>query len=253
MYITIKVITNVITYANILICHFPSNNLFPAIVDDIIDGNLNSVDIAKNLVVFIGNNPPIYTSKSFGVPGIINNNAITVSIFCGSLNNLLFSNLFTFSFGKNSYIKSLPYFFTKKYIIAVTINTDTIKNIVPHIGPKHIPASNSTGSPGNIANTTCASSSPNNISIPVIPEFVIFSLNSACPSGVFICFMIGIIYIVAMTRIVIVIISAINFIAFALFIFSIYFPSFNLDCSFKYISFFFELQVLFFVFLCRLL
>ena len=59
-----------------------------------------------------------------------------------------------FSFGKNSYIKSLPYFFTKKYISAVTMNTDIIRNIVPHIGPKQIPANSSTGSPGNIANTT---------------------------------------------------------------------------------------------------
>ena len=63
------------------ICHFPCNSLFPAIVDDIIDGNLSSVAIAKNLDAFIGNNPPIYTNKSFGVPGIKNNNAITVSIF----------------------------------------------------------------------------------------------------------------------------------------------------------------------------
>ena len=44
-----------------LTCHFPCNNLFPAIVDDIIDGNLNSIDIAKNLDVFIGSSPPIYT------------------------------------------------------------------------------------------------------------------------------------------------------------------------------------------------
>ena len=73
MYITINVTTNVITYANILTCHFPCNSLSPAIVDDIIDGNLSSVDIAKNLDVFIGNSPPIYTNKSFGVPGIKNN------------------------------------------------------------------------------------------------------------------------------------------------------------------------------------
>ena len=110
--------------------------------------------------------------------------------------------------------------------MAVTINTDIIKNIVPHIGPKHIPASNSTGSPGNTANTTCANSNPKSINIPVSPEFVIFSLNSAWPSGVFICFIIGIMYIVAITNIAIVIISAINFMAFALFIFFTYLPSF---------------------------
>ena len=111
--------------------------------------------------------------------------------------------------------------------MAVTINTDIIKNIVPHIGPKHIPANNSTGSPGNTANTTCANSNPKSINIPVSPEFVIFSLNSAWPSGEFICFIIGIMYIVAITNIAIVIISAISFIACALFIFFIYWPSFN--------------------------
>ena len=104
----------------------------------------------------------------------------------------------------------------------VTIKTDIIKNIVPHIGPKHIPASISIGSPGKIANTICANSSPNNIRIPVIPEFVIFSLNSACPSGVFICFMIGIIYIVAMANIAIINISAISFSILALFNFFIF-------------------------------
>ena len=195
--------------------------LFPNIVDDIIDGNLNSVDIAINLDDFIGNNAPIYTNKSFGVPGIKNKIIITNSIFFSSFSNLLFSNLSTFSFGKNSYIKSLPNFFTRKYIKHVTIKTDTIKNIVPHIGPKHTPASISIGSPGKIANTTCASSSPNSISTPVIPEFVIFSLNCACPSGVFISFIIGIMYIVAISNIAITKISAINFIIFALFIFFI--------------------------------
>lgn len=106
------------------------------------------------------------------------------------------------------------------------MNTDIIRNIVPHIGPKQIPANSSTGSPGNIANTTWASSKPNNINIPVIPELVIFSLNSACPSGVFICFITGIMYIVAITNIAIVIISAISFMAFALFSFFTYLPSF---------------------------
>ena len=57
--ITIAVIANVITYANILTFHCPSNNLSPAIVDDIIDGNLNNVESAKNLDVFIGYSPPI--------------------------------------------------------------------------------------------------------------------------------------------------------------------------------------------------
>ena len=47
--ITIKVIKNVITYASIITCHFPPRILSPAIVDDIIDGNLNNVDIAINL------------------------------------------------------------------------------------------------------------------------------------------------------------------------------------------------------------
>ena len=45
----------------------------PASVDVIIDGNLANVEIATNFDAFIGSNPPIYTNKSFGVPGIINN------------------------------------------------------------------------------------------------------------------------------------------------------------------------------------
>ena len=67
-----------------LTCHFPPNKLLPAIVDEIIDGNLNNVAISINLLYFIGNSPPIYTNKSFGVPGIKNNNIITISIFFSS-------------------------------------------------------------------------------------------------------------------------------------------------------------------------
>ena len=51
------------------------------------------------------------------------------------VSKMLETQTITFSFGKNSYIKSLPNFFTKKNIKHVTIKTDIIKNIVPHIGP----------------------------------------------------------------------------------------------------------------------
>ena len=71
--ITFKSHTNVITYANILTCHFPCNSLSPAIVDDITDGSLTNVDISMNFNGLIGSRPPIYTNKSFGVPGIKNN------------------------------------------------------------------------------------------------------------------------------------------------------------------------------------
>ena len=52
-----------------------------AIVEDITDGNLANVEISMNFDGFIGNNPPIYTSKSFGVPGTINNRHKTSSTF----------------------------------------------------------------------------------------------------------------------------------------------------------------------------
>lgn len=44
--------------------------LAPASVEDITDGILASVDITRNLDIFIGSNPAIYVNKSLGVPGI---------------------------------------------------------------------------------------------------------------------------------------------------------------------------------------
>ena len=41
----------------------------PTIVEVITDGNLTSVAININLNGFTGKSPPIYTNKSFGVPG----------------------------------------------------------------------------------------------------------------------------------------------------------------------------------------
>ena len=77
----IPTIKNVITYTKILIFQFPETILAPAIVEDIIDGNLAIVDTITNLTGFIGNNPAIYANKSFGVPGIINKINIIISIF----------------------------------------------------------------------------------------------------------------------------------------------------------------------------
>ena len=107
----------------------------PASVDVIIDGNLANVEIATNFDVFIGSNPPIYTNKSFGVPGIINNIINIYSIFLGFLNNLLFSILSIFYLLQKLYINSFPYFRTAKKIIVVVINTENIKNIVPKNPP----------------------------------------------------------------------------------------------------------------------
>lgn len=45
----------------------PLAKFAPANVDEITEGNLANVDISINLNGFIGNNPAIYTSKSFGV------------------------------------------------------------------------------------------------------------------------------------------------------------------------------------------
>ena len=51
------------------ICQLPFTIVDPVSVEDNTDGILANVDINKNLTEFIGNNPAIYTSKSFGVPG----------------------------------------------------------------------------------------------------------------------------------------------------------------------------------------
>ena len=99
--IPIPVRINVITYTNILIFQFPSDILLPAIVDDIIDGNLQNVAININFIGFIGNRPPIYVNKSFGVPTIKNNIISNFSIFFEFLKYLLFSILSIFSFLKN--------------------------------------------------------------------------------------------------------------------------------------------------------
>ena len=66
-----------------VICIFPFTIPTPAIVDDITDGNLANVDINMNLSGFIGSKPPIYTNKSFGVPGIKNSIIIISSTFLG--------------------------------------------------------------------------------------------------------------------------------------------------------------------------
>ena len=66
-------------------------------VDEIIDGNRSNVAIAINLDDLIGNMAPIYTNRSFGVPGNKNSSIITISIVFSFLYNLLFSN-FVFIF-----------------------------------------------------------------------------------------------------------------------------------------------------------
>ena len=75
------VIANVIKYTTILIFQFPSVILLPAIVEDIIDGNLQNVAININLNGFIGNKAPIYVNKSLGVPVIKNKIINILSIY----------------------------------------------------------------------------------------------------------------------------------------------------------------------------
>ena len=87
------VIINVTKSTIALISHFPTDILAPASVDEITDGNLTNVDININLIGFIGNKPPKYTIKSFGVPGMKNNIQTKISIVLVFLNNLLFSIL----------------------------------------------------------------------------------------------------------------------------------------------------------------
>ena len=119
---------NVMAYIARLIFQSPLIKLSPANVEDTTEGNLAKVDISINLSGFIGNNPAIYTSKSFGVPGTINNIIIIHSIFFGFFNNLLFSIFFTFSSSQMSYTNLLPSFLTKKNIAVVMIHTDIVIN-----------------------------------------------------------------------------------------------------------------------------
>ena len=95
--ISTPVIKNVATYTDIITFQFPSTRLLPAIVDDIIEGNLANVDISKNFSVFIGNNPPMYVNKSFGVPGIKNKMNKVISIYLVTLNHFEFSIFYIFS------------------------------------------------------------------------------------------------------------------------------------------------------------
>lgn len=109
--------------------------MLPAIVEEMIDGNLAKVEISKNLSGFIGNSPPIYTSRSFGVPGIKNSKNKTVSTFFSSENHLLFSSLSIFSFETKLYIKFLPNLLTAKKIIKLLRNAPKNTTISPPIGP----------------------------------------------------------------------------------------------------------------------
>ena len=77
----IAVITNVIANTVIIISQLPSKILFPITVDVIIDGNLANVEINIKCNGFTGKIPPIYTNKSFGVPGIKNSIKNIISNF----------------------------------------------------------------------------------------------------------------------------------------------------------------------------
>ena len=90
--------------------------------EEIIEGNLAKVLIPKNLNGLTGNSPPIYTIKSFGVPGIKNSiNKVKYNFFSFE-NNLLFSIFSILSFDAKLYIKSLPNVLTAKKIIKPLMN-----------------------------------------------------------------------------------------------------------------------------------
>ena len=96
--------------------------------EEIIEGNLAKVLIPKNLNDLTGNSPPIYTIKSFGVPGIKNNtNKVKYSFFLFE-NNLLFSIFSIFSLDAKLYIKSLPMVLTAKKIIKLLMNAPSKNN-----------------------------------------------------------------------------------------------------------------------------
>lgn len=69
----------------------------PKRVNASIAGILAIVEIKINLIEFTGSNPPIYTNKSFGVPGNKNRIKKIISSLLGFLNHLLFSNFSIFS------------------------------------------------------------------------------------------------------------------------------------------------------------
>ena len=133
--IAIPTIIKVAAYIIMLNFQSPATKLSPANVDDITDGNLANVEISINLSGFRGSNPAIYTSKSFGVPGIKNNINIIHSIFLGFWNNLLCSILSILSLLQKLYTNFLPHFLTAKNTIVVIINTDNVININPPIPP----------------------------------------------------------------------------------------------------------------------
>ena len=126
---------NVIAYINKLIPQFPFEIFAPTIVDVITDGNLTSVAIKINLNGFIGKSPPIYTNKSFGVPGRKNSMHNIISKFVGFFSSLLCIILSTFSFLKKLYKYLCPNFLTVKKIIVVVINTDAVINKHPPQAP----------------------------------------------------------------------------------------------------------------------
>lgn len=137
----------VIAYVIIITVQFPTTKLLPAIVEEIIDGNLAKVDISRNFTGFIGNSPAKYTNRSFGVPGMKNNMNSIVYTFLGFENIFEFSSFSIFSFDTKLYKNPLPNFLTAKKIAQLLINAPRKIMHIPPIAPYDIPARISTGSP----------------------------------------------------------------------------------------------------------
>lgn len=96
--------------------------MLPAIVEEIIEGNLANVLINRNFIDLTGRIPPKYTIKSFGVPGIKNSkNKVKYKVFWLE-NSLLLSIFSILSLEAKLYIKSLPNILTAKKTIKLLIN-----------------------------------------------------------------------------------------------------------------------------------
>ncbi len=134
-YAMIPAKAKVIAYVTIITVQFPTTRLLPAIVEEIIDGNLAKVDISKNFTGFIGKSPAKYTNKSFGVPGMKNNINNIVYIFLGFENIFEFSSFSIFSFDTKLYKNPLPNFLTAKKITQLLINAPIKITHIPPIAP----------------------------------------------------------------------------------------------------------------------
>lgn len=107
----VKDIIYVIPYTKTIVLTSFAIILAPAIVEDIMAGNLAIAVITINLLNEIGNKLPMYVRKSFGTNGKKYNRNRVFSYLSG-FSFILFSTFSNFCFETTSSTKSLPYLFT---------------------------------------------------------------------------------------------------------------------------------------------